>query len=361
MTPQDWKRIGVGLFAAGLGLVAFFMTLALLQHTAQAQMLGGQKLGDQGLRNQRSAARPANFQANIQASEAITADISVTKTNDLTEVVPSMTVIYYTVTVRNNSTNILTDVVLVDYLPTFYKPLGAIAFGFNVRAAKFITFEIGQPVYVTTSLNPGGALSLVFSGTIDAQASGILTNTAMITTPEGVTDPDPTNNTATDADPISVTVKPNVTPEGVLQISQTDGVTQVVTGQAITYTIIVTNPTAFSLDDVRITDTLPAGFVLSRTHADIVDNVNATIKLTNSKTFVTGTVNLSPHNVLTLSLIGAVQFSPLAWLTNTATVAASPEMTKVVSNSATDVDAFLDGMLLSGKTYLPLILTPGSQ
>jgi hypothetical protein len=54
------------------------------------------------------------------------------------------------------------------------------------------------------SLPVGGSVTYLLSGTVDAGATGTLTNTASIATTGGVTDPDTGNNAATDADPVVI-------------------------------------------------------------------------------------------------------------------------------------------------------------
>ena len=342
MTLQYLKRSGLGLVAIGLGVAAFLITLTVLQQTAQAQ-----KLAPQLRAAQRVKVQPASTQT-------VTTDLSITKTNDLTEVVAGMTVVY-TITARNNSTGTITNALVVDYVPAQYQPQVVSVFGSNVLALKILTFTIGEPVYVSLTLGVGGVLNLVLSGTVADDASGILTNTATITAPDELTETNLANNTATDADPISAT---QTTPEGALLISATDGVTQVVTGQAVTYTIIVTNPTVFPLDGVRITDTLPVGFVLSRMQAYSTHSIPPEVGTAAGNSIVTATASFGPQGIISITMAGTVGLVPSALLTNTAMVAAPPGLSRVAGGIVIDVNQLADAVPPNHITYLPLILQP---
>ena len=60
-------------------------------------------------------------------------------------------------------------------------------------------------------------MTYTVSATVSAAASGTLVNTATVTAPGGVTDPNPGNNSATDSDTIAS--------QADLTITKTDGVT----------------------------------------------------------------------------------------------------------------------------------------
>ena len=66
-------------------------------------------------------------------------------------------------------------------------------------------------------------------------------------------DPDLANNTATDTD--------TLTPEADLSVTKTDGQTAAVPGQAVTYTIVVSNVGPSSVTGATVTDALSASLV----------------------------------------------------------------------------------------------------
>src|SRR5262249_14393019 len=85
----------------------------------------------------------------------------------------------------------------------------------------------------TVDLPVSASVTFTFTVQIDPSATGALTNTATVTPPAGVTDPDPTDNSATDTD--------TLTPQADLSITKDDGVLSAVPGASTTYIIVVRN------------------------------------------------------------------------------------------------------------------------
>src|SRR5207244_4926918 len=83
-------------------------------------------------------------------------------------------------------------------------------------------------------------------------ATGTLSNTATETLPNGVTDPNPANNSATDSD--------TITYQADLKITVNDGKTAAVAGTKDTYTIVVTNAGISNVAGATIQDNFPATF-----------------------------------------------------------------------------------------------------
>src|SRR5262249_7617171 len=105
---------------------------------------------------------------------------------------------------------------------------------------------------LATAVNlPAGASgTFTFTVHIDPSVTRALTHTATVTSPTGVTDPDPTNNTATDTD--------TLTPRADLAITKDDGVTSVVPGTSTTYTIVVSNKGPSTAVNQAVTDLFPS-------------------------------------------------------------------------------------------------------
>ncbi|HTQ38066.1 MAG TPA: hypothetical protein VMJ32_03510, partial [Pirellulales bacterium] len=110
---------------------------------------------------------------------------------------------------------------------------------FSDTSLGFTGGEYGQEVYYT--------LTAVISPT----ASGTLSNTVSIAPPDGVTDINPSDNSATDSDIIA--------PPADLAVSVDDGVTSAVAGTGITYTITVTNNGPTDVVGAEVVDHFPAG------------------------------------------------------------------------------------------------------
>ena len=116
---------------------------------------------------------------------------------------------------------------------------------------------------------------------VDPARTGLLTNTATVSPPSGVTDPTPGNNNAADTDLL--------TPRADLSISKTDGKPSVVPGTDNTYTITVTNNGPSTVTGAQVSDVLPAGATfVSATNGATYDAG------TNTVHFTTGTVAPAP-------------------------------------------------------------------
>src|SRR5262249_58116749 len=106
-------------------------------------------------------------------------------------------------------------------------------------------------VWSGLSLGAGQSVTITLTGTIDPAATGSLTNTAHVAPPTGVTDPNGTNDSASDTD--------TLTPQADLAVTKTDGVLSAVPGTANTYTIVVSNNGPSAVTGASVSDSLPAG------------------------------------------------------------------------------------------------------
>ena len=110
-------------------------------------------------------------------------------------------------------------------------------------------------INVGVNLPVGASVTFTLTGTVAPTATGNLVNTATVTPPAGIVDPNPGNNTATDTD----------TPTFVagLVITKTDGSATYTPGGNGIYTITVTNNGPSNANSVTVADNLPAGVTLS--------------------------------------------------------------------------------------------------
>src|SRR5205807_620420 len=98
------------------------------------------------------------------------------------------------------------------------------------------------------SLLPGASVTYTVVVTIDPSATGVLTNTATVA---AANDPNPANNTASDADAL--------TPRNDVGVTKSDGVPSVVSGTTTTYTIVVSNSGPSTATSVSVSDPQPVG------------------------------------------------------------------------------------------------------
>ena len=155
---------------------------------------------------------------------------------------------------------------------------------------------------------------------IDPAATGILSNTATITS---VADTTPGNNTATDNDTVLVQ-------NADLSITKTDGVGEVQAGSTTTYTIVVQN-TGPSLATAMVADNFPAVTTCSWTS---VATGGATGNGTGSGNLAES-LSLPPGSAVTYTAVCAIDGAATGTLSNTATISSTADTTPG-NNVATD-------------------------
>ncbi|WP_158563280.1 DUF7927 domain-containing protein [Chitinophaga silvatica] len=200
-----------------------------------------------------------NDLTNNTASSAATtisraSDLAVTKTVDKTSVIAGE-VLTYTVTITNNGLTTLKSgevIGITETLPSELVVSGYTATG-GVYDATAGTFTL------SSNLVKDAAVTLVINGTVSATTTSTsMQNTVAVTLPTGITETDATNNTATSA---ATTISRSAD----LEVTKTVDKTTAVAGDAINYTITITNKGLSSLRNgevIGITETLPAQLIV---------------------------------------------------------------------------------------------------
>jgi uncharacterized repeat protein (TIGR01451 family) len=176
----------------------------------------------------------------------------------------------------------------------------------------------------------GSKITYKATGKLSSAASGTLSNTATVTAPAGVSDPNTANNSATDSD--------NITFKADLKVTITDGKTAATRGTTSTYTLVVINGGPSNVTGAVIRDTFPAAFT----------GVTFTATQTGGATNFSGsgsgninnTVNMPAGSRITYKATGTISASATGSISNTGTVklpsgVADPN---TVNNTATDTD-----------------------
>ena len=162
-------------------------------------------------------------------------DLAITKTDGTTTYTPGGSTTY-TIVVSNNGPSAVTGAPVNDPLPASITSATWTAVA-SAGASVTTSSGTGSIVNDLVSLVPGSTVTFTLVAQISPSATGNLTNTATVgttaTMPAGVTDSNPSNNTATDTD--------TPTPAFDLAISKTDGTTTYTPGGSATYTIVVSN------------------------------------------------------------------------------------------------------------------------
>jgi uncharacterized repeat protein (TIGR01451 family) len=192
---------------------------------------------------------PAAFDegADEIVSAGCPADLSITKTDGSTNAVAGAAV-SYTIVASNAGPGTAVGATVVDNLPA---ALSGASWTCTATAGSTCPATGSGNINAPVNLLPGGSATFVLGATLSGAASGSVANTATITVPAGVTDPDSADRTATDTDAISGQAN--------LGITKTDGVTSVVSGDSVTYTIVASNAGPSAVTNAPVTDSVPAG------------------------------------------------------------------------------------------------------
>jgi uncharacterized repeat protein (TIGR01451 family) len=211
----------------------------------------------------------ANF---TLGSTPLPADLAATQTDGKTTAVPG-TSDTYTITVTNNGPSTVTSLTLTDTLPT---ALLTPTFGTPSSGSYNSTTGLWSGLGLAT----GQSATITLSGTIDPAATGSLTNTVTVAPPNGVTDANPGNNTASDTD--------TLTPQADLAVTTSDGKTSAVPGTSDTYTITVTNNGPSTVSSLTLTDTIPAALLNPTFGTPSAGSYNSTTGLWSGLSLATG-------------------------------------------------------------------------
>ncbi len=271
---------------------------------------------------------PDNNSAADTDTITVIADLAITKTDGVASAVPGSSTTY-TVVVTNNGPSSVTSATVSDILPaaigsdTFTAVGSGGASGFTVSGSGDINDTVNLPA--------GSTITYTLQANIASSATGSLVNTATATVPGGVTDPDLTNNSATDTD--------TLTPQADLAISKTDGVTDVSAGGGTTYTIVVTNNGPSGATAAGVSDILPAA-VTSDTFTAVASGGASGFTASGSGN-INDSVNLPAGSSITYTLLANITSSATGSLVNTATVTAPGGVTdtNLANNSASDSDS----------------------
>ncbi len=285
---------------------------------------------------------PANDTATASAGLTRVADLAVVKTDGTATYVPG-TPATWTITVTNNGPSSVSSLTLVDSLP--------LALSSPVFTPSAGSYNPATGAWTGLSLAAGQSVTITVSGIVAPSATGPLVNTATVAPPVGVTDPNPTNDTSTDTD--------GADPQADLSITKTDGVTTVVPGSGVTYTIVASNAGPSAVTGATVSDTFPATLTGVSWTCVATGGGSCTASGNGS---INDTVNLPAGATVTYTVSATVSATATGSLTNTATVALPGGVTDPTpgNNSATDTDALSPTADLSiTKTEGATTYTPG--
>src|SRR5262245_48332752 len=170
-------------------------------------------------------------------------DLVVTKDDGVTSAVPGQT-LTYTVSVTNVGNAPATGVIATDIIPnntTFQSASNGGTF-----ANGTVTWNIGS---VAVGATVTRTVTVRVNSTVPAGVTQLINEVQVHDDGTNGPDPTPGNNIAFDTD--TLVAAPD------LVITKTDGLTQVVPGQLVTYTLVISNVGNQDATNVIVTDTLP--------------------------------------------------------------------------------------------------------
>ncbi len=290
---------------------------------------------------------PGNNSATDSDTLAASADLAITKTDGVTTATAGGSVTY-TITASNAGPSNATGATVADTFPASLTCTWTCVGG----SGGTCTASGSGNINGTVNLPSGGNVTYTASCTISAAASGVLANTATVTAPAGVTDPNPGNNSATDTDTLGASAD--------LAITKTDGVTTATPGGSVTYTITASNAGPSNATGATVADTFPASLTCTWT---CVGASGGTCTASGSGN-INGTVNLPAGGNVTYTASCTISAAASGVLANTATVTAPAGVTdpNPGNNSATDTDTLGASADLSiTKTDGVTTVTPGGS
>jgi uncharacterized repeat protein (TIGR01451 family) len=175
------------------------------------------------------------------------ADLSITKTDTVTQVTAGDGVTYtYTITVNNAGPSDAQAVMVNDTWPAGFAQGTVTPSQGSCSAGPNFSCNLG-------TIAAGGNATVVVTYTVPSSTAGG-TQTNSVTVASSTTDPDTNNNSASDTNTVNTSADISVTKD--------DGVTQVTAGDGVTYTYTITANNAGPSDALAVTlnDTWPAGF-----------------------------------------------------------------------------------------------------
>ena len=178
----------------------------------------------------------------------VSADLKISVSDSKTAIVAGAQDTY-TIVVTNLGPGMVSGASVADSFPAIFGNVSYTAT--QVGGASGFTASGTGNISDTVILPSGSKITYTAKGKVSSAATGTLVNTASVTTPAGLNDPNTANNRATDTD--TITFKAD------LKVTVTDGKTAAVAGTTNAYTIAVTN-TGPSNAAAVVQDSFPATF-----------------------------------------------------------------------------------------------------
>jgi uncharacterized repeat protein (TIGR01451 family) len=255
----------------------------------------------------------ANNSSTANTTVTPVADLRIAKTDSTDPVIAGGTM-SYTLTVVNDGPSGATNVVVTDVLPT------GLTFSSATSSQGTVNNNAGTVTANLGNMANGATATITINVNVSPTATGTLSNTATVTGTQ--TDDDNTNNSDTETTAINSQVD--------LAVTKTDGLTTVISGNSLTYTIIVTNNGLSQATNVNLTDALPSTLTYT---SHTVSQGTGTIT---GQNFSAALGTLAPGASATITVTAAVSGTATGTISNTASATSTETDNTPANNSATD-------------------------
>lgn len=247
----------------------------------------------------------------------ISADLGVVKTGPVGSYTPGST-LQYTIVVTNYGGGSVTGATLLDAMPA--EVTGASWSAVYAGGGSGPASGSGD-INALLNLPANGTATFTVTAPTRLEAIGNLSNTATVSAPPGVSDPDLSNNTATAFNPVSL-------PQVELQVTKVVNNASPPVGGSVQFTISLQNLGPSGATGVVLTDLLPSGFSF----------VSATPQGGTTYDPTTGfwTVG-SLGNGATRTLVITATVNPSGDFENTATISSTDQVDRDLTNNSASV------------------------
>ena len=254
------------------------------------------------------------------------ADLSITKTDSSATATPGSPVTY-TVIVSNAGPSDVVGAAVVDSLPA---SLSAVTWVCSVSGSGSCPASGSGSISTTASLAVGATATFTITGTLAASTTANLVNTATVTPPLGMTDPAPSNNSATDVDTLA--------PVADLSITKTDFAATATPGTTVSYQIVASNSGPSDVTGAVVSDTPPVELI--GVTWSCAASGGASCANSSGASSISEVVDLPVGGTVTFTLAGTLAASTIGPVANTAVIAAPVGATdpNLADNTATDTD-----------------------
>ena len=186
------------------------------------------------------------------ASPVVLTDLSLTKVSTPNPAVAGEP-ITYTMVVTNGGPSTAAGATIADDIPASVLNPTAVCDVAAQDGACSLSLA-GNTLVGQYTLNPGASLTVTVEGVIDAGQTSTITNSATVSPGPGATDPDDTDNTATDVS------SPQVSAD--VFVTKVADQAAAVAGETMSWTVSVGNNGPSTATGVSVTESVPAGVTL---------------------------------------------------------------------------------------------------